>query len=455
MDTYMLLNLTIGFSGVFLCLLGLLQVAACSWIDRRTGRYFLRFFLFLLLFAVSNAAGQLMRGRPGPGWRALLYLSNFLEYFLPVVLAATATWFLLYILDPQEGRKGVRRAVAALLCAHAALLVLSQFTGLFYVIDAGNYYQRSQWYPLSYLAGAAMLCMDMALLLRDGGRLSRRERTAFWICFAVPFASMVAQLFVYGVFFVVFATILAGLAMYVFLLGEQTRRYLQQEKQLSDMRVRMLFNQIRPHFIFNVLTSIYVLCRDDPARAMEVTQDFSEYLHSNFTAMAAEDLISFSDELRHTRAYLAVESIRYGDRLTVDYDIRHTAFRLPALTLQPLVENAVKYGVGCGRGPGQIVIRSEAGEDGAVITVEDNGPGFDPAEAESGGHVGIRNVRERLARMCAGTLEIASSPGFGTVATVRIPFEKKGPERSGPARGRFSDVFKGLSHINQKKENIF
>ena len=203
------------------------------------------------------------------------------------------------------------------------------------------------------------------------------------------------------------------------------------------MRVRMLFNQIRPHLIFNVLTSIYVLCRDDPARAMDVIQDFSEYLHANFTAMAAEDLISFSDELHHTRAYLAVESIRYGDKLTVDYDIRHTAFRLPALTLQPLVENAVKYGVGSGRGPGTIVIRTAAEADGAVITVEDNGPGFDPAEAETGDHVGIRNVRERLDRMCSGTLEIVSSPGFGATVTVRIPSRRKEPERNGPARPVF------------------
>ena len=94
-----------------------------------------------------------------------------------------------------------------------------------------------------------------------------------------------------------------------------------------------MMNQIRPHFIYNTLTSIYVLCRDDPERAALIVQNFTEYLQSNFTALTATELITFSDELRHTKAYVSVESYRYREKLSVDYDIRHTAFRLPPLTL--------------------------------------------------------------------------------------------------------------------------
>ena len=298
---------------------------------------------------------------------------------------------------------------------------MSQFTGLLYVIDAENVYHRSRWFPLCCVAAGVMLLLDMGLLVRERGRFSRKEKVALWIYFAAPLAAMILQMFVYGIYFVIFAIVLVALVMYLFILSAQAERAVRQEKELADMRVKILLSQIRPHFIFNTLTSIYVLCRDDPPRAAEVVRDFTEYLQSNFSAVAAADPVSFSDELRHTKAYLAVEAVRYGERLKVEYDIGHTAFRLPPLTLQPLVENAVKYGVGRGRGPGHIVIRTRSEADAAVITVEDNGSGFDPAAAESGDHVGIRNVRERLERMCGGTLEIQSTPGSGTAVTMRIP----------------------------------
>ena len=421
MNTTALLNLTIECSGLVLCALGLLQVGIIRWLDRRTSRFFVLLFSGLILLTVSNIAGQLMRGLPGPGWRAGLLVSNFLEFFSSTWLVLVASGYLLSTVDPEGRLKKLRAATAVLFCAHTALLIVSQFTGLLYVIDAANVYHRSRWYPLCSIAASVMLLMDMGLLVRYRSRLSRKERTAFWIYFSVPLAAMILQLFVYGIYFVIFATILCAAVLYIFLLTEQAENYLRQEKALSDMRVNVLLSQIRPHFIYNILTSVYVLCRDDPPRAQEVIQDFTDYLRSNFTAIAATDPVSFSDELRHTKAYLAVEAIRYGDRLEVEYDTQHTAFRLPALTLEPLVENAVKHGMENSRSRVRIVIRTAAENGCAVLTVEDNGPGFDPAALENSGRVGLKNVRERLERMCGGTLEVRSSPGAGTTVTVRIP----------------------------------
>ena len=195
----------------------------------------------------------------------------------------------------------------------------------------------------------------------------------------------------------------------------------KQAEELRDVKVRAMMQQIRPHFIYNTLTSIYVLCREDPGQAMEVIDNFTTYLQSNFSAITASELISFSDELHHTKAYLAVEAIRYGEKLTVSYDLRHTAFRLPPLTLQPLVENAVKHGVVKGHFPEQIRISTKSENHAAIITVEDDGPGFDPSAIDEESHVGIRNVRDRLEMMCDGTLEIYSKPEHGTVITVKIP----------------------------------
>jgi len=204
----------------------------------------------------------------------------------------------------------------------------------------------------------------------------------------------------------------------------------KKQEELRDAKIRTMMNQIRPHFIYNTLTSVYVLCRDDPERAARIVQNFTEYLQSNFTALTATELITFSDELRHTKAYVSVESYRYREKLSVDYDIRHTAFRLPPLTLQPLVENAIKHSLGKGIAPVHVVVSSWAEGSDAYITVKDNGPGFEPQEQIGEEHVGLDNVRERLQLMCGGSLEIQSSKESGTLVTIIIPAS---PNQSSPA----------------------
>lgn len=199
------------------------------------------------------------------------------------------------------------------------------------------------------------------------------------------------------------------------------RELRKKEEELRDTRIQSMINQIRPHFIYNILTTIYVLCRDDPSLAMKVIQDFTAYLQANFTAISAREPITFSDELRHTKAYISVESLRYGDKLNVVYDIRHTAFRLPALTLQPLVENAVKHCLGKGIGPEHIRVSTWTDNKASFISVADDGPGIDIGAGGDQVHVGLQNVRERLEMMCGGTLNIKNANPHGTIVTVLVP----------------------------------
>ncbi|WP_294492173.1 sensor histidine kinase, partial [uncultured Ruminococcus sp.] len=103
--------------------------------------------------------------------------------------------------------------------------------------------------------------------------------------------------------------------------------------------------QMRPHFIYNSMMAIYYLCKLDADKAQQVTLDFTTYLRRNFAAIASENTVPFKDELEHTRAYLALEQAQFEDRLFVSFDTKHTMFRVPPLTLQPLVENAVKHGM--------------------------------------------------------------------------------------------------------------
>ena len=178
--------------------------------------------------------------------------------------------------------------------------------------------------------------------------------------------------------------------------------------------------QMRPHYIYNTMMSIYYLCKQDPDMAQQVTLDFTTYLRKSFTALASEAPIPFSEELEHTRAYLAVEQAQFDDMLFIDYDTPHVDFRLPPLTLQPIVENAVKHGVDPDLDPLTIYIQTREVKNGVEITVADTGPGFGAKDNDEP-HIALGNIRERLEMMCKGKMEIAPRDGGGTVVKIYIP----------------------------------
>jgi len=202
--------------------------------------------------------------------------------------------------------------------------------------------------------------------------------------------------------------------------------YQDQERKLSEYRTEVFVSQIKPHFIFNVLTAIQVLCRDKAPEAAKLLEQFAEYLRLNIDALGKLEPIPFEEELKHTRNYLAIEKTRFGDRLNIEYDIQAVQFRIPALSLQPIVENAVKYGV-MKRAEG-VTVRIAAKKNGTdyVVSVTDNGPGFDPAEVKDDGraHVGIKSSAERIQAMCGGKLAVSSTIGKGTDVTITIPEEE-------------------------------
>ena len=201
---------------------------------------------------------------------------------------------------------------------------------------------------------------------------------------------------------------------------------MRQQREIAQQRVGLMVLQMRPHYIYNTMMSIYYLCKQDPDMAQQVTLDFTTYLRKNFTALASEAPIPFSEELEHTRAYLAVEQAQFDDMLFIDYDTPHVDFRLPPLTLRPIVENAVKHGMDPDSAPLRIRIMTRRTGSGSEIVVEDNGAGFEPADDfgsadGSEPHVALENIRERLQIMCGGRMTITPREGGGTVVRMTIP----------------------------------
>jgi signal transduction histidine kinase len=198
---------------------------------------------------------------------------------------------------------------------------------------------------------------------------------------------------------------------------------LQLERKLNESRISILLSQIQPHFLYNALAVISRLCDKDPAKAKKATVNFSNYLRGNMSLLESSEMIPFQNELNHTISFLNLENAMYGEALNVIYDIKALDFRLPALTVQPIAENAIKHGIGKKEGGGTVTISTKETEDNYLVIITDDGVGFDSAKNPNDGqqHIGINNVRLRLSAQCGGSLEIKSKPGTGTTATIRIP----------------------------------
>ena len=202
-------------------------------------------------------------------------------------------------------------------------------------------------------------------------------------------------------------------------------RFQQMQKELYEAKVSVMVSQIQPHFMYNALTSIAMMCTINPETAQEATVIFADYLRGNMDSLKQTAPVPFETELKHLEKYLYIEKLRFADLLNIEYDIQTTDFKLPLLSIQPLVENAVKHGVGMAEDGGTVKISTRETENAYEVIVEDDGVGFDVNEKKDDGrsHVGMENTKKRLHDMCGGEVVITSEIGKGTKARVILPKE--------------------------------
>ena len=195
--------------------------------------------------------------------------------------------------------------------------------------------------------------------------------------------------------------------------------------ELAESRISTMISQIRPHFIYNTLGSIEQLCKLDPKKAGELVHNFAKYLRGNFGELDNPKPILMSQEMEHVHHYISIENVRFPD-MTFRFEMNSEDFRIPALTVQPIVENAIKHGLMKLPKGGTIQVVSYETSTDYFISVVDDGIGFDTsALLDDRKHLGLRNIRERLMVMVNGTLEIESTVGVGTKVLIKIPKEAK------------------------------
>lgn len=215
---------------------------------------------------------------------------------------------------------------------------------------------------------------------------------------------------------------------YLIINMQRNKLEVSEVKEISDLKEKIrdtefnfLNSQIQSHFIYNTLNSIQALCYKNPRKAALLIEDFSNYLRSRLEFNKMPQLIDVIDELENTKTYLNIEKERFGDRIKFKFDLNVADFKIPPLSIQPLVENAVKHGISKKPGGGTITVKTYEDENNIYINVIDDGVGFDPASITNNKRVGTENIKHRLNLHLNASLKINSKVGVGTVSTITIP----------------------------------
>lgn len=321
--------------------------------------------------------------------------------------------------------------VTGLGVVNAILFVLPMLTDLFF------YDILPCWAIVQGIANAVLtVCLVKELFAARG-----KERWTY-IGLILPLVSFGVDVFMIGIgfwkggyastcVFIVFSAVAMVMLLKVIpqsINALNEARELETEKivlnaKLTESRVSTMMSQIRPHFIYNTLGSIEQLCIIDPAKAGELVHNFAKYLRGNFGELDNPKPILMSREMEHVHYYVNIERVRFPD-MTFSFKMNSGDFHIPALTVQPIVENAIKHGLMKLPKGGSIRIESYETDTEYCVLVEDDGVGFDTGVLlDERKHVGIRNIRGRLKAMVNGELNIESVIGVGTRVTIRIPKE--------------------------------
>lgn len=316
-----------------------------------------------------------------------------------------------------------------------ALIHLTAFFSkiCFRITIRNDFYRGPLGYTCHVVSAILLLCL-FRFTLREYRRVKKAEAwipilNTLLVLIAVVADSVIAKDLTYPLSFLTMAIVSCSLFYYIWLHLQFVREH---ERALqAEQRIRIMMTQIQPHFLFNALNTIRALYAKDPPLADRTLEDFSTYLRQNLESLNQTDLVPITKELEHTRLYAEIESLRFPN-IRVEYRIEDAQFEIPALTIQPLVENAIRHGVR-GRDNGSVIVSTAREADAHRVTVRDNGVGFDPQRkaVSEESHVGIRNVKERVEQMCGGTMLLESEPGSGTSVTLLIP---EGSKSDGRAR---------------------
>ena len=397
------------------------------------------FFIAVFFYNTFDIVINLITGVPGDFSVAVHYVM-LIGYF---AVGAFQTLLFLQVVKKYvaqvNGMERLRKTTLFIQLLHIPALVLltiTPFTHWLFYLDERSDYFRGALYPIWYYTTIISFVYILLVLIFCRRKMDRFIFKVLITTSVLPIIGFILNITYTGISFNNLSVTLSALIVYVFYESYRTSTAVSREHELNRVQQEllesrlateqanneMLMAQIQPHFISNSLMALRAQCTEYPEIYESIT-NFSMYLRSHFEALSGSNkMISFEKEMENTEAYLALEQQNFGDRLNVIYHIECDDFMLPPLTVQPLVENAVRHGIGTYDEGGDVQISSHREPGRIVIEVTDNGSGksnITQQQTERRG-IGIENVRARLRSITGGELTVIINES-GTTARITLP----------------------------------
>ena len=387
----------------------------------------LLFYIILFFYNLSGIIYTICSAGNMPGHRFFAEVFIFIYY----VFGGMLTMFFIYfvkknIIEVYGGTK-LKYLCNIFQIGQVVLfmfLVITPFSGVIYYFDELHNYTRAEGYWAWQIFTIICFAFIGCVVIRYYKKMNDLLRQIATIAFSFPLISFIMSLLVTDYNYSSVFVILAAMFIYVLFENYKSIYAIEYVVRMEDVQKKLMLDQIQPHFLHNSLTSIIYYIDKDPQKARGALINFSKYLRSNLDSVNEKSVIPFTQELEHTKMYLSLEMLRFEDKLEIEYDIKDDNFNIPVLTLQPMVENAVKHGIRKSEtGRGKVTISTEMTKGYHLIKVKDNGAGFNTDELENmdDTHIGIKNVMKRLQMESGGVLQIESKENEGTTCTIMIP----------------------------------
>ena len=348
------------------------------------------------------------------GFYTTFYIFNNVEMFLLFI------YMLSYIQLSKKGKKFLSLLNLSIFVIFVILDIVNIFTKMFFKAIDGQYVRSdTMFYSQVYQFIMFIVVLIVALI---NEKLVTREKVAF-VCYCLlPLIAIIVQNALPG-YAIAYASIIIAIEILFFFVNVSKNIQLAEEQEKNkEAQIRIMMSQIQPHFIYNSLSAISTLIPIDPEKAQNALDDFAEYLRHNLSSLTETKLIPFDDELKHIKTYVSLEKVRFNERVKVIYDIQVKDFYVPPLSVQPIVENAIKHGILKKVEGGTVIFKTYETNDAYVVEVIDDGVGFDMNDVnfDMNKHFGINNIRHRLTSMCNGSLNITSEVDKGSKAVIKF-----------------------------------
>ncbi len=398
----MMLVLLIGFS---------LIVGLDSYMDRRRKTVYALVIVLVFTHIMQNFIEHWMMNYYPTPWRTLVAVYGYTVR--PIILTLYA-----HLIAPKK--KHVIAWIANVV--NAGMHVTAFWTRLVFQIN-DNRWMGGPLRHWCLITSACLFTYLIFLIFYQFRRASMKEIVfhLFWTGLIV--AGFVSDMFLDNrldlwINFLSLSMICAIIFSYLWLHQKYVHEY--QTNFIAEQRNRIILSQIQPHFIYNTLSSIRNI-EGNPEETKHAITEFANFIRGNLAALDGRELIPFKKELEYVKDYVCLQQRRFPGRINVIYDINDDIFSLPPLTIQILVENAIKHGIVVRYEEGLITIRTHREKRYHVIEIIDNGVGFDTKILETTDRVGVRAVKNRLEYYLDGTVSYESTIGVGTHVTIKIP----------------------------------